>query len=281
MQNIYHDFDGELYSFYRLADGFDPGYLHFHSHFELSVVKSGSLTIINNGDTLKCDGPCILAHRPNTFHTVIAAHGVPYEIYVFHFNEGYLEEFSSRILDIGPLYRRNLAVIPISDDVRTELYPLLSLYSNSTPDTDSFKRLLLALILSTTLKYSGRSLLAAENASACVKRDNKCGYIGDVIKYISENFSQQLSAEELSKRFFVSTQKLRSDFKQVTLLTLKQYIIDVRITNAIRLLSSGESLLDTAYACGFINESHFIKTFRARIGVSPYRYSKLSGTDKN
>jgi transcriptional regulator GlxA family with amidase domain len=59
--------------------------------------------------------------------------------------------------------------------------------------------------------------------------------------------------------------------------TPSAYINGLRIGEAARLLkTSGRSVLDIQFECGFGNTSHFNMLFRAEFGVSPSRYRKLN-----
>ena len=55
-------------------------------------------------------------------------------------------------------------------------------------------------------------------------------------------------------------------------MTYIQYLNQVRISNAVRLLVSGESTTATAFECGFTNASYFIEVFKKAHGCTPKEY---------
>lgn len=98
--------------------------------------------------------------------------------------------------------------------------------------------------------------------------------IEEIIEYINENFSQELSLDQLSNEFFISKSYLMQVFKRTMGFTVNQYIITRRIANARNYLKRGYSVGATAELCGFVNCCHFIRTFKNLVGVSPKQYSK-------
>ena len=65
--------------------------------------------------------------------------------------------------------------------------------------------------------------------------------------------------------------------ERITGMNFKDYLIQLRMEEAKRLLSSGGiSVKDTAKMVGYNNISHFIKTFKRRVGASPSSYTDLS-----
>lgn len=64
-------------------------------------------------------------------------------------------------------------------------------------------------------------------------------------------------------------------FKNETGKSLVDYLIDVRINNACRLLeTSSLSVSEIAFSVGFNSDVHFMKTFKRRMGVTPTQYRK-------
>ena len=93
--------------------------------------------------------------------------------------------------------------------------------------------------------------------------------------YIYENYDKKLSLEDMSDKFHISRSYLSKKFKAVTGFGFKEYIVNVRIKNACRLLlETNKSITDIAFECGFNDSNYFGDAFRHVKGVSPNKYRK-------
>ena len=270
MYILFHDFDDPIYSFHHITDGMTPASLHFHRHYEISVVRSGKLNIIREGSNLRFDQPCIIMHAPYSFHAIAADSSVPYDHYVFHFSKESADELP-HCVDVGLLFRQKLSVIPIDDSLSSRVYPILNAYDACSESDTTLKSLLMTCLLS----------IAQDNLASAIAKspavENRLLYIRDVTEYIDTHFYEKLSADSLAKKWFISRQKLDSDFKSLMSITLRQYLIDVRVANALRMLSMGQKVSETAQSCGFSCESHFNHIFKERVGYVPGRFAKICG----
>ncbi|MBE5929267.1 MAG: AraC family transcriptional regulator [Lachnospiraceae bacterium] len=94
----------------------------------------------------------------------------------------------------------------------------------------------------------------------------------DTMKYVDENLTNEITLDDLSAKFGFNGNYLSSQFKKNTGLTLRNYIIEKRITLAKKLLSQGYSVSAACYNAGFNDYSNFIRTFKKCTGISPGRY---------
>ena len=100
--------------------------------------------------------------------------------------------------------------------------------------------------------------------------------IDEIIAYINDNISEQLTIDELSKHFFLSESYICRIFKLATGTTINKYITARRISIAKSLLSNGSNVNDVCIQCGFNDYSNFLKSFKKAVGVSPKKYSNFS-----
>ena len=269
MKGIFRNYNVNADLTYGFSSGELTGEMHFHLHYEINCVTSGKISVINNGTFVECSAPCILIHAPCTFHAVISDKNTLYERYPFHFSESFVKRYNPSALAPGGILSENFSVIPLTGKAAQSVISYLSLFHGNTDDPDINSRYFAYLIDLVTRFYNSRLVLDANSVNK-----NNLGYVGDMLVYISENYHKPITVESLAQSFFVSKAKLNRDFKSLMGNTLKQHILDVRISNAMRLLTKGESVIDTAHKCGFTDESHFIKTFRERVGSSPGKYTR-------
>lgn len=265
MDTIFQDFYSPMYSFHARRHWDGEVSLHFHTHYELDAIKSGELTMIANGTRIDHRGACILLYRPYCYHVNIDHQTDDYDLTVFHFNSEIAEQLA-QFVNIEPLYRPHMTLLPLEGALYDEAFSLLGAYSEAL-EREIERKLILAALLD--LVARNRELVITDRVAV-----GEIGYIRDISEYIEKHFTEHLTADDLAKKFLVSRQKLDQDFKSVMYTTLRQYIIDIRISNSIRLMSLGEKVTDVAYECGFSSESHFIHSFKSRMGISPYQYSK-------
>lgn len=94
-------------------------------------------------------------------------------------------------------------------------------------------------------------------------------------KYIANNFNKGLSLHELSDIAGLSPSSLSRFFKQQCGMSLMDYIIEVRLGNAARMLiETAESVSEIAYTCGFQNISNFNRLFKRNRGCTPTCFRK-------
>lgn len=91
-----------------------------------------------------------------------------------------------------------------------------------------------------------------------------------VEEYINENFKQDIRLQALADLVGMTTTSFSRFFKLRTGRTVSDYIIDVRLGHAARMLAdSTTSVVEICYECGFNNVSNFNRIFKKRKGCPP------------
>ncbi len=99
-----------------------------------------------------------------------------------------------------------------------------------------------------------------------------------VQQYLDEHFQEDISIQELSRRFFISAGYLQHRFTELAGCSPKQYLILNRLYAAQQLLLTTQMrVTEVALACGFPDSANFIRRFSARYGETPARYRKSRG----
>ncbi|MCM0649579.1 AraC family transcriptional regulator [Clostridium swellfunianum] len=96
-----------------------------------------------------------------------------------------------------------------------------------------------------------------------------------IIKYISDHIYDNLSLEILADYIGVTPNYLSKIFKQRFGLTFSEYLIDIKLNNAIILLKEKDiTVQDIAYKLGYNSAHYFIKVFKQKYGITPKQYQK-------
>lgn len=83
-----------------------------------------------------------------------------------------------------------------------------------------------------------------------------------VKKYIDENYFKRISLESISEKFGVGYQKLSREFKKKTNKSLKKYLVEVRMNEAMKLITTSEYMLyEIAEMVGYANYENFSRMF--------------------
>jgi transcriptional regulator GlxA family with amidase domain len=98
----------------------------------------------------------------------------------------------------------------------------------------------------------------------------------EVVKLMDANLEEPLELEQLAVYAGRSRRQLERLFKEQLGTTPQRYYLELRITEARRLLQHTElSQVEVLVACGFVSPSHFSKCYSAFFGYRPSKEKRL------
>lgn len=112
-----------------------------------------------------------------------------------------------------------------------------------------------------------------------IEKNKSCLYVSSVYKkiidFISENYTFDISLNDIAAACNYSTGYIRHIFKKESGYTISHYIAILRVSHAKKLLSStNKSISDIASIVGFSEPNYFTNIFRKETGMSPKAYRK-------
>ena len=111
------------------------------------------------------------------------------------------------------------------------------------------------------------------NSSGIPKRD--FSYAKTAISYINENYSREITLDEISSIVNLSPSYFSKYFKKVTQVSFSEYLANLRLEKAIRdMLENKTSVSAAALKNGFANVKSFITQCKKVYNCTPAQYKK-------
>lgn len=248
---------------------------HFHPFYEICVMLSPVSTHFWEGKPYLLQALDIFVIPPNVLHKTQYPAGEPCKRLIIQFNlprqaAGLSDEFQ-QLLDI---FRGGPPIFRFGPELQQTVFRTLNEIFLMADRTDPMRNLNVhaKFVEFLTLLYLNRDKNIYSNNPEIPDLENK---IYSVASYIHNHYSEELSLEFLSQKFYISSYYLSRQFKSVTGFTLTDYIQMTRIRNVQALLiNTDTSIAEAAGMCGFFSFSQFNRTFRKHIGMSPSQYRR-------
>ena len=99
-----------------------------------------------------------------------------------------------------------------------------------------------------------------------------CDRLGEVIRYCSRECHRRIPLREIAAVAHMTPEAFSRFFHKSTRKTFTEFLNQLRVSQACRLLQQGKSPVEAADGSGFQNLSHFYRTFRKFMHLSPAEY---------
>lgn len=94
-------------------------------------------------------------------------------------------------------------------------------------------------------------------------------------RYVLQNFSENINRDRMAEMVHLSPGYFSNLFRVEVGISFSDYLIQVRIDNAKKLLRRFDlSVEEVSKQCGFNSLAHFSRTFRDRCGIPPLKFRK-------
>lgn len=102
----------------------------------------------------------------------------------------------------------------------------------------------------------------------------------EIRAFLDKNYMKPITIDALAKQFSYNRTYLSQLFKKQYGYSLKEYLINKRLTEALKLILDGKNISDVSYMVGYNNPYNFSNSFKAKYGVSPNKYLKKDSVIK-
>ena len=96
--------------------------------------------------------------------------------------------------------------------------------------------------------------------------------VEQVTGYIEAHISAEITVEDVAEAVHMSKYYFLRKFKEITGMTVHNFIVNKRIISACQVMSEGKSITESWQQTGFADYSSFLRNFRKIYGISPREY---------
>lgn len=233
---------------------------HIHPHLEMIYAKKGlSIATLDNKQYELKSGDIFLAF-PNQLHFY---HDIePTEGYLIIFAPEILSEFKEIFqtkIPETPIWKS--AELPLDvQDFHEKITERLN--TGITIDQIAAKGYLLSLMAE---MLSQKELIDKPGDEETIKK---------ILTYCLENYTQPLTLESLAKELYLNKYYISHIFRERMNISYKDFITQLRVEHACKLLKKNVSVTETAYASGFSSTKTFNRVFLKYMKMNPREYAK-------
>jgi AraC-like DNA-binding protein/mannose-6-phosphate isomerase-like protein (cupin superfamily) len=131
---------------------------------------------------------------------------------------------------------------------------------------------LMELLFHLRRAFAGGGEVAGETVTMRSKREAR---LHQVLEYVSQRCHESVAQPDVARAAGLSVSRFRDFFKETTGWGFADYLRDLRLERAARLLrESAESMAGIAEATGFADQSHLHRLFKAKHGIAPLAYRR-------
>lgn len=265
---LYDDF-----KMFHIKDQAERSYAyHYHDFYKLLVFLRGNVTYSIEGRSYKLRPFDMVLVDKEAIHRPEVSGGEVYERVVFYISEEYLEKHKTEEYDLAYCYQRarqeGSNVLRFPAMTNTRLLSVIEEIEKNGKEYSQYAAKLYAnvLFMEFMILLNRGCVDGTGSFNHAVSFNQK---MIDLIRYVGEHLTEELSIEELAEHFYISKFHMMRQFKEETGYTIHQYITEKRVLLAKSLIAAGMSATQACYESGFKDYSTFSRAYKRRLSKSP------------
>lgn len=251
--------------------------IHNHEVFELNFVEhaTGVRRIVGDSNEVIGDYDLVLITSPDLEHVweqnTCTSEDIREVTVQFYFDLG-----ENSFLSANPFHSMRTMLLQARNGLSFPIDGIMRVY-NLIDTLSSVKDGFYAMTQFMTILYElskcqdARTLASSSYAKVEAVSDSR--RVLKVKNYIHKNYMEEMRLSTLSDIAGMSPSAFSRFFKLHTGRNLSEYIIDMRLGYASRMLvDTSKSIAEICYSCGFNNLSNFNRIFKKRKNCSPSQF---------
>lgn len=270
-----NDFPFDLVDMYLQPHSNMDGWYHWHDCYEIAYIKSGTGTYYVENKAFPVKPGDIVIINDIEHHQLCVDDTIFNQINIV-FRPSLILTGSKSGLDydfISPFSNHDLGFNnkiasdhPYSAEIRGYIHIMTNEYREQCNGWQlMIKAKLLSLLTLLFRHFSTAQIHASERQNRLKLRK--------AFEYMENHYTSKISLEEVADSVFLTPQYFSTIFKKITHMNFIDYISEIRIQYAMKLLTTScDTIAYIAHESGFHNIGHFNAVFKKKTGRTPTEF---------
>jgi AraC-like DNA-binding protein len=246
-----------------------------HPFYELVYVSGGKLTIKSEGFSGELEKGKMIIHKPNEMHSLSSEGDTTPTVIIIGFTceEKEINNLASTPITLSLANVKKLAeIVKEGRNVFAPPYNV-PVYNMKKKKNTAFGA---EQMLKNLLEYFLIGILRDFSSSFDEENDPKEKLsIGEIVNYLSDNFTEKITLDELAFIFKTNRSTLCSQFKSFTGKTINEFLNLKKLEVAKRkILTTDKTFTEIAEELNFDSIHYFTRFFKKHTNLSPKEFRK-------
>lgn len=251
---------------------------HSHSQYEITYLFRGTRKYFVKDNIFVAREKNFILMDKNVMHKTTFCDDDSYERFSVYFYDEYLDRiFGNKANEISSMFAEPLFNVPAKSVKQVET--LMRNIEKEYEDNGEYSEMLVEKYLMELLIYIARARTFISRNNKGISEE-KGSFMESVTKYVIERYHTPITLTEIAEYMHLSPSWFSAKFKSMAGIGFREYLVRVRVQKACEMLiSTSDSIMDIAFACGFNDSNYFGDAFKKLIGMSPRNYRKTVSDD--
>jgi AraC family transcriptional regulator len=230
---------------------------HYHENPYFTFILEGNILEGNKKETFLCNSGSLLYHNWQDPHYNIKPKGYTRGFHI-ELNQSWYDTFhiNADIIEGS----RNV----LNPQLKLAMY---SVFKETKIEGSSSELNVNSLLL---------NILGAMTSLEKINNKRKPAWVAKIREVLHDSSSEKWTLHQLAEILQIHPVHLSRDFPKYFLCNIGEYVRNIKVQRALNLLSLKKySLTDIAYQCGFSDQSHFLRCFKAVQQIRPSQFKSL------
>ncbi|MCE7062598.1 AraC family transcriptional regulator [Dyadobacter sp. CY343] len=250
---------------------------HYHPELELHfLVKGKGVRFIGDSITNFTDGELILLgeNLPHTWRAEEGASDEAVEVIIIHFLPSCLGAdflLLPEAYQIPKLFEKAKRGLLITGTAKEKILPLML----AAVDAENLDRLIALLSILKILAETSEYETIASAHAFYKSNDSETLRLNKIYAYTLSNYRSDISLQDVAAIANLGITSFCRYFKLMTKKTYNDFLVEIRISQACRLLIEDKLATEViCFECGFNNVSNFYRHFKKVTDMTPLEYKR-------